>query len=472
MPNLPHLVLVSVFLVGTTPIVSCAAEPAADAAVDLRPNVGSHDLAQVTVELEVGGTMRVQSTDVQRRAKPRELPMSVVATLRYDEHRFAPKSGGAAQRAVRYYDQAEAVLKVETGGLKPDLSEERRLIVIDNPGGRLFIASPRGILERQELDLLDVVGDSLALDALLPAQPMATGDTWPADSPTMAALLSLDTVADCNVSSLLDKANADFALIKLAGVVVGTADGAPTQMDLRGVYLFDLRLRRIVRFNLAVKEDRSIGGATPGLDSVAKLRLNIKPIESSEHLTTETLASLGAPRRTRLDMLRLDKPRQGFRILHDRHWFITSAERESTSLRRVAGGDVVAQCTISTLPARSAGRQVTLEQFERDIRYALKEDFGELVSSRQWTNAFHHHCLDVVVRGTAEGVPVEWHYYLVAPETGSRVSVVVTIDGHMVERLGAADRQLVNAIQLVPESSRVARQPAEPVERSLVVPGK
>jgi hypothetical protein len=472
MPKLPRLVLLTVLLAMAWPIVSGAFEPTTGDVVDLQPSVGPHDLAQVTLDLEVGGTMRVQSAEGPRNAKPRELPMSVAATLRYDEHRFAPRSGNLAKRSVRYYDVADAVLKVETGGLKPDLTDDRRLIVVDNPGGRLFIASPNGLLQRQELDLLDVVGDSLALDALLPTKPVAAGDTWSADSPTIAALLSLDTVADCNVASVLDKSNSDFALIKLAGVVVGTADGAPTQMDLRGVYLFDRRVRRITKFNLAVKEDRSIGGATPGLDSVAKLRLSIKPIESSEHLTAETLASLAAPSRDHLEMLQLDKPEQGFRIVHDRQWFITNSERESTSLRRVTDGDVIANCTISALPARSAGRQITLAEFERDIRYALKDNFGELVSSRQWSNAFHLNCLDVVVRGSAEGVPVEWHYYLVAPESGERVSVVVSIDGHMAQRLGAADRQLVNAIQLVPKTSRVARQPAESVERSLVVPGR
>jgi hypothetical protein len=140
-------------------------------------------------------------------------------------------------------------------------------------------------------------------------------------------------------------------------------------------------------------------------------------------------------------------------------------------MRRVERGDVLAQCTITSLPAKSAGRQTTLEEFERDIRYSLRENFGQLVSSRQWTNAFKHHCLEVVVRGTAEEVPVEWHYYLVAPESGNRVSVAVTIDGQMVERLASVDRALVNAIQLVPPAGRVAAG-SPPVERSLVVPAR
>ena len=61
-----------------------------------------------------------------------------------------------------------------------------------------------------------------------------------------------------------------------------------------------------------------------------------------------------------------------------------------------------------------------------------------------------------MLRGKVEEVPVEWHYYLVAPESGPRVSVAVTIEGPMVDRLAGADRALVNGIQLAPPQSKVA----------------
>ena len=238
-------------------------------------------------------------------------------------------------------------------------------------------------------------------------------------------------------------------------------------MEVRGVYLFDRRLRRVTRFNLAVKEKRSIGGATPGLDGVAKLRLNIKPhrvLRPSPRGHARCRSARPAVCGSTCCGSNADA--QGFRIFHDRQWFVTSHERETTTLRRVDRGDVLAQCTITSLPAKSAGRQTTLEEFERDIRYSLRENFGQLVSSRQWTNAFKHHCLEVVVRGTAEEVPVEWHYYLVAPESGNRVCVAVTIDGQMVQRLASADRALVNAIQLVPVAGRVATAAGRPSERA------
>jgi hypothetical protein len=430
----------------------------AQATIDLSPQTiagdpASHRLARVTIEVEVGGTMSVRE-GVGKDAKERTLPMSVSAKLEYDEYRVPPAAGRLATRAIRYYDVAEAVIKVDNDGKTPKLSDDRRLIVAQNPGGRLAFSSPRGLLEREELDLIDVTADSLTVDGLLPTTPVAPDATWPADANVMASLLSLDSVAACEVNSVLDKFNHDFAVVRLAGTVVGSADGSATEMEVRGVYLFDRKIGRVTRFNLAVKELRSIGGATPGLDAVAKLRLNIKPIESAPNLSEATLDSLRTTDKLRLDMLQLDAVAQGYRVLHDRRWFVTRSERETTTLRCVDRGDILAQCTITSLPPKSAGRQTTLAEFERDIRFSLKENFGQLVSSRQWTNSNKHHCLEVVVRGTIDEVPVEWHYYLVAPDSGPRVSVAITIDGQMVNRLAHADRALVNAIELVPAASQ------------------
>jgi len=466
MPNCRRDLLLAMLLAAIAAVPISAADAPSTGPIDLAPQIAPTDLAEVTLDLTAGGTLRVRQQS-GRSAETQDLPMSASATLRYDEHRFTPAAGNRATRSARQYHQAEAVLKVEPGGKTPKLSDDRRLIVVENvalsqptdgPGAaqRLFFSSPRGRLSREELDLVDVMSDSLAVDLLLPERPVANGDTWANDATALAALLSLDSVAHCEVKSVLDKHNADFALARLAGSVVGLADGAATEIDLRGVYLFDRRLRRITRLNLAVKENRSIGAATPGVDSVAKLRLNIKPIETSECLTPDLVASLRTPAKPPSTLLELAAPDQGYRIIHDRGWYITSTEREATTLRRVVGSDLVAHATITKLPAKSEGRQTTLEEFERDIRYALGKNFGQLVSSRQWTNAFGHHCLEVVVRGAAEDVPVEWHNYLVFPESGHRVSVVVTIDGQMVSHLAAADRQLVNAIQLVPVAASVA----------------
>jgi hypothetical protein len=422
--------------------------------IEMSAQSGANDLARVSIELEAGGhtIVRVEAED-KTEAAPDKLPMSVSARLEYDERRLADTHQKVMNRellAARYYHKAEAVLKVDDSGRTPQIAEDRRLIAMESENGRATLYSPDGSLPREQLDLMEVVGNSFYADQLLPDRPVANGDSWDHDASVMGPFLGLDSVAVCEVKSVLDEYNTSFAKVRLAGVVHGMTEGAATELEVRALYLFDRRLRRITRLNLAVREKRSIGGATPGLEAVAKLQMKIEPIGSSSHLADEAVAKLTAAERTPARDVLYEATALGFRVRHDRQWFVTGEQRESVTLRRVDRGDLVAQCTLSTLPPKSAGRQVTLEQFQKDVTYSLGKSFGELVSSRQWQNAAGHYCYELIARGLVEDVPVEWHHYLVAPLSGHRVSIGVTIEKPMVERLGGADRDLVESLELFP----------------------
>jgi hypothetical protein len=420
--------------------------------IDLSARVGEHDATRVIIELEAGGHNLVRA-DAEGKNQPvdQKLPMSVSARLEYDEHRLAPLDSPDGQvLAVRYYEKAEAVLKVDESGRTPRLAEDRRVIVMANDDGRPVFYSPDGSLPREQLDVLEVIANSFFLEKLLPSEPVANGDTWNHDGSVMVPFLMLDSVAVCEVKSVLDEYNASFAKVRLAGVVHGMSEGAATELEVRALYLFDRRQRRITRLNAAVREKRSIGGATPGVDAVAKLQMRIEPLKSSPKLSEADVArAKSAVRNPNRDVV-YEAPELGFRFHHDRQWFVTGEQRESVTLRRVDRGDLVAQCTLTALPPKSAGRQASLEQFQKDVTYSLGKNFGELVSSRQWKNAAGHYCFALVARGVAEDVPVEWHYYLVAPDSGHRVSAAVTIEKPMVERVAGADRELVESLQLFP----------------------
>ncbi len=392
--------------------------------------------------------------------------MSVAAKLSYDEKRLnsaAQNTSPGTPLAVRYYDAAEAVIKVGETGRSPRLSDDKRLIVLELGKQRPVSFCPDGPLTRAQLDLIDVVGDSYSINRLLPKHPVAEGESWANDASVMGPLLTFDTVAACEVQSVLDEFNANYAKVRLAGDVQGTADGAATEHEVRGVYLFDRKLRRITRLNLAIREKRSIGGATPGIDAVAKVQIKIDPVEKSSHLTDQLIAKSTTASRTPLRDVLFESPTMGFRIMHDRQWYVTAERRESVTFRRVDSSDLVAQCTLTILPPKSEGRQTSLDQFQKDIVFSLGKNFGELVSSRQWQNAAGLYCYEVVARGVVEEVPVEWHYYLAAPESGSRVSLAVTIEKPLLERVGEADRELIDSLQLFPATppAQTAEQPKD-----------
>src|SRR6185295_2903445 len=141
-----------------------------------------------------------------------------------------------------------------------------------------------------------------------PKQPVDEGESSTNDTNVISSLLTLDTVAACEVQSVLDEFNASYAKVRLAGDVHGTADGAATQQELRGVYLFDRKLHRITRLNLAVREKRSIGGATPGIDAVAKVQIKIDPIKATAHLSYEVVSKSASATRSPLRDLSFEAP--------------------------------------------------------------------------------------------------------------------------------------------------------------------
>jgi hypothetical protein len=451
------LVLISVVLL--TQQLARAGE-----SIDLTPQYQLNGLMHVSIQLDVGGhdLIRVPGDDKEAPSE-KKLPSSVAAKLGYDELRLSDVTAATTGTplAIRYYDTAEAVIKVDSSGRAPKLADDRRLIVLAQSDQRPALYCPDAPLDRKQLDLIDVVGDSFAVDHLLPSKQVAEGATWNNDATVMGPLLTFDTVAVCEVQSVLDSWNENYAKIRLAGVVHGTADGAGIEQEVRGVYLFDRRLHRVTRLNLAVREERAIGGATPGLDAVAKLQVVIEPIAKSEHLTDDVVGRLKESRPASIHNLSFEAPKLGFRVQHDRQWYDTAETRQAVTLRRVDNGDLAAQCTITQLPSKSAGRQASLEQFQKDVEYSLGKNFSELVSSRQWRNKAGLFCYEIVARGAVEQVPMEWHSYLIAPESGPRVSVVVTMEGRMVDRVANADSELVESLQLFPAvpETQTALQP-------------
>ena len=85
----------------------------------------------------------------------------------------------------------------------------------------------------------------------------------------------MDHIAVCEVRSVVTGESHNQVRIRMAGTVHGTIDGAPTEIDLRGAYLFHLDRRRITKFNLAIKEKRTANEVVPGLDIVAQVKLTI-----------------------------------------------------------------------------------------------------------------------------------------------------------------------------------------------------
>src|SRR5205085_685633 len=145
--------------------------------------------------------------------------------------------------------------------------------------------SPSGPLTRDELDLIDVSGNSLLLYSLLPEGEVSVADTWKPNADVLAPFLGLDAVGHTDVESALSSVENGVATIESHGHVDGAIGGVATEIEIKAKCLMDMKTRQITRFGLAIKEKRSIGHVAPGLDVVARVRLKFSPVESSERLS-------------------------------------------------------------------------------------------------------------------------------------------------------------------------------------------
>jgi len=412
--------------------------------------------------LEVAGTLKVVEGAAVDAKRASPLDLSAKAALVYAEKTLkGTPSDGDISRAIRHYEKADASLAVGDGKFQPTLRQDRRLIAVEARTPKVLLFSPQGSLTREELDLVDLLGNSLLVDRLLPARAVAVGDTWKHPDALLAALCGLDAVSSSDAQSVLQSVNEGAAQIEMAGYVAGSVNGLSTKMQLRAKYRFDVKAKRITWFAFLVKENREPGAIGPGLDVVARLQMKIIPGAKSTELSETALKGLPLEPTASLERLSYVSPEGGWQAGYDRRWVLISEKKELTVLRMADRGDYVAQCSISAL-SPGDGKPLALSDFQDEIRTALGKNFRQFVKASQSVTEAEYQVHRVAAQGEVSGVPIQWIYYRIADKQGRHLVVLFTIEANMGERLQENDRELVRAIRFVDPKMAATAQNGAP----------
>jgi hypothetical protein len=209
--------------------------------------------------------------------------LSVAAKFTYAEQilDWSAKPDAAA-RSVRRYSDAKATIKTSESGVERELSAERRVVIADLAPSGFAMSGLQSPLSRDEFDLIDVEGNTLALDRLLPGKALREGEGWDHDAAAIAALLGMDHVAVCEVRSIVTGEDNRQVQVRMAGTVHGTVDGAAAELELQAAYLYHLDRGRVSKFNLAIKQQSKPGEVTSGLDVTAKLSIVVAPTAAAQ----------------------------------------------------------------------------------------------------------------------------------------------------------------------------------------------
>jgi hypothetical protein len=443
-------------IVGT---VTDSAVVRAGEAIRLESQHQPGDCTLIEALLEVGGDLTIIDGDDKQ-----SVPMSVVGTIRYHERLLAGAPADLnSLRSVRQYETAEAVIKIDKGGLKSQLSPERRTIVVDTTSGDVKLYSPEGPVTRDELDLVAIPGNSLLIGSLLPTDAVEVGDTWSVSGDAITDLLSLDAVSASDVQCVLSDVTLDAAKVEVAGFVHGAANGVATEIEVKARYKFDRRQNRITWVALLLKEKRGVGHVTAGMDIVARLQMKLGPASLPEQLSDERLEELAAASGDRSEQLVYEPEGGDYRLYYGRDWHVMNEQEAVSVLRMVSRGELVGQCNISSLPKIDPAKQASLSKFQEDIQEALGDSFGQFVGAAQSTNQTGYMVYRVQAIGTVADLPIQWNYYLVTEPTGRQVALVFTFEQSLAEQFGDVDTQIIRDLRFLETTTETASRPTQAV---------
>src|SRR5206468_2406155 len=137
----------------------------------------------------------------------------------------------------------------------------------------------------------------------------------------------------------------------------------------------------IDHLDLSRMESRQPGPVEAGLDIKSRLTLARQPAPPPAALSDHALAAIPLEITPERELLRLGTPGGKAMLVHDRHWHIFWEDPKLIILKRLDGGQVIAQCNLSVGPNAGKGRHQDTNQFRDDIRRALKHRFVQFLGA-------------------------------------------------------------------------------------------
>ena len=279
--------------------------------------------------------------------------------------RLEPAAPAAARRpggwqtlkAVRSVIQAGLAVNGEVRQISALIRPEVRLLVAErrDRDGTIVVVSPSGALTEPELELVQGLGDPLNLPDLLPGKPVKVNDRWRVPDSAARALSEYDVLTSNKLEAWLESVDDAKARIRLKGQIEGSARGGPGKMTWEGFLTFDRQAALIDHLDLNRTESRQAGPVEAGFDYKSTFTVSRQTVPVPPTLADAALAGLDLEVTPVRKWLRLDAPGGKAALLHDRQWHIFWEDRKLVILKRLSGGQVIAQCNLMVGPDAGPG---------------------------------------------------------------------------------------------------------------------
>ena len=402
---------------------------------------GSTDLVETL--LEVSGEAKQIAADLKETREK----MEVVAGFRYEERteQFTP----TMLSSVRQYNLAKSKMKIGKDERMPELASELQTIVCSVDRDNVSLFSPHGSLRGEQLLLIeDLPGNTLTIDRLLPNTEVAIGESWKIGDSVLRSFLSIDAVIASNVEAVLTAVADDMAMVDVIGDISGIYLGASTEMSVRAKFQFDLSSKRINWLGVIIEENRTIGHVGPGLEHVAKLQVKISPLDTPQVLTDAAMMVISTLPSSAVLQLKYDGGKGPWRFSHDRTWYVYQDDPQTTVLRKLVDGELVAQCNVADMGTVDLQTMSTIEKFQQDLVAGLGNSFGKVAAAGEYTDRQGYKIYKVLLDGMVDDLALRWIYHLITDKNGRQSVVVFVVEASMLDQFGNADDALLETYRM------------------------
>ena len=368
----------------------------------------------------------------------------------------ASKGDNHLWQSVRAYHDAHALVRKGETELKPTLRSERSLIAVEVKGPKVTTFSPQGPLAIDELDLVTAAGESLAIDALLPEQPVKVHESWKVPDDALTAMLDLEEITENKVQMTLLDAMPEYFHMEMKGHVVGKLYGASNQLELGAKCRMDRRTGRIDWFAMQVTQSRENGVIEPGLEVTMRVQMRVTSLDKCDALADDKLKDLVLKPTAELCRVQYSPTEGHWEVMHDRQWYLVEHFRDLDIFHRLEHGQDIGVCKISRLPQTTLTSLPTLPRFQASVEKALGANFANLVEANQGTTEGGYRYFRVVAAGKDGDAPVQWVCYHLSDEAGHQAAFAFRVEAKNLESFAKADETFLQTLRFTKEEARQA----------------
>lgn len=380
------------------------------------------------------------------------IPMKVTSRQSYEE--MLIQAGNLLQGenakstlGAWYFLKNETEIKIGENGTKPELNLNQPVIGVDIKGAQVNFFRQDGFLTRDELDLINVQGNTLLLDHILPNKSVKVGDSWKQSPDTMAILLQLDLVFNLDIQTTLTEVKKNVAILETKGWIEGSCEGGTSKINVTGKAYFDVTRGRIVWFGMVIEEKRTAGYVTPGMDVTAKVQYQIKPLEESKNLTSDSTSKLAFDE-SQYGLILFEDPGDAWKFVLTPDWEPMNQNKFQSNFRLLRDGELVAQCTVAKVQNPKVSLNTKPEEFADEVKELLKENFQSILDMKTLKSADGSDIYRVDVAAKYEGMDLRYICYLITQKDAKepkQYTMIFTLEDELMEKFSDANEQMIQS---------------------------